>query len=300
MRAESAMFSNPNGDFIMTKRSRVAASLVIAAVLVLAGCDQAKAPAPQPPESAARPPAVIELTAMDYAFTSPDTIPGGWVTLRLSNTGKELHHAALYRLDGGKTAADLLKLAPPAMTPGWLVAAGGPNPAGPGGSVETTLKLTPGNYAILCEVPSPDGKLHVMKGMVKPLTVVAPLDSAIPPAADLSLKLADYSFEFSGPLTAGKHTFRVETAPGQPHEIVMVRLPPGKKAEDLLAWVAKMAGPPPIERIVGGTTALGQGEVAVFQGELAAGNYAVICFIPDAKDGQPHAVHGMMKTFTVL
>lgn len=282
----------------MTKRSQAAASLMITAVL--AGCGKAKTSTPEPPETAARPPAVIELTAIDYAFQSPDTIPGGWVTLRLSNGGKELHHAALYRLDGGKTIADLTKLAPGAATPDWLIAAGGPNPAAPGGAIETTLNLTPGSYAILCEIPSPDGKLHFMKGMMKPLTVVASAVPATPPTADISLKLADYSFEFSGPLTAGKHTFRVETAPGQPHEVVFVRLAPGKKAEDLLAWVAKMDGPPPIAGVVGGTTALGQGEVSVFQGELAAGDYAVICFVPDVKDGQPHAAHGMMKTITVL
>ena len=85
----------------MTKRSQAAASLMITAVL--AGCGKAKTSTPEPPETAARPPAVIELTAIDYAFQSPDTIPGGWVTLRLSNGGKELHHAALYRLDGGKS-----------------------------------------------------------------------------------------------------------------------------------------------------------------------------------------------------
>ena len=29
------------------------------------------------------------------------------------------------------------------------------------------------------------------------------------------------------------------------------------------------------------------------------GSYALICFVPDAKDGKPHAMHGMLKTLTV-
>lgn len=33
--------------------------------------------------------------------------------------------------------------------------------------------------------------------------------------------------------------------------------------------------------------------------EFKAGHYALICFVPDAKDGQPHAMHGMVKEFTI-
>ncbi len=251
---------------------------------------------PSAPPAAAPP--VVEINAVDFAYQAPDTIPGGWVTLRIHNQGQELHHGAVYRLDQGKTLADLMKVS--GESPDWLVAAGGPSAPGPGGTLETTLKLVPGNYVLICEVPSPDGKLHFMKGMVKAITVVAPAGEAEPAMADITIKLSDFAFEFSKELTAGKHTFRVETAPGQPHEVVVARLLPGKKAEDLLAWVEKMSGPPPMEGVVGWTTALGQGEVNVFHAELTPGDYAIICFIPDVKDMKPHAVHGMMKTIRVL
>jgi hypothetical protein len=29
--------------------------------------------------------------------------------------------------------------------------------------------------------------------------------------------------------------------------------------------------------------------------DLPAGDYALVCFIPDDKDGKPHFVHGMAK-----
>jgi len=32
---------------------------------------------------------------------------------------------------------------------------------------------------------------------------------------------------------------------------------------------------------------------------LTPGEYALICFVPDAKDGKAHFAHGMMSTFVV-
>jgi hypothetical protein len=267
---------------------------------LLAGCAEKPAPAPLPPPPAPTP-SVVEIGANDFAFQAPDTIQGGWVTIRIRNNGQELHHGAVYRLDQGKTVEDMLKVSGPNV-PEWLVAAGGPSGAAPGGgTLETTLKLAPGNYVLVCEIPSPDGKLHVMKGMIKPFTVVAPVADAAPAEADITVRLTDYDFEFSRELTAGRHVFRVENAPGQPHEIVIARLVPGKKAEDFLNWIEKerMAGPPPIEGIAGGTTALSTGELNVFEAELTPGDYAIICFIPDAKDFKAHAAHGMLKTIRI-
>ncbi len=241
---------------------------------------------------------VVDVNALDFSYQAPDTIPGGWVTIRIHNKRQELHHGQIFRLDQGKTMADVATLAAPAP-PAWMVPMGGPSAPAPGGALETTVNLAPGNYVIVCEIPSPDGKLHSMKGMMKAFTVVASTTTASPPAADITVTLSDFTFAIAGELTAGRHTFRVETVAGQPHEFILARLAPGKKAEDFLAWVEKMNGPPPIEGIAGGTTAIAAGEVNVFQADLAPGDYALICFIPDAKDGKPHAVHGMMRTITI-
>jgi hypothetical protein len=32
---------------------------------------------------------------------------------------------------------------------------------------------------------------------------------------------------------------------------------------------------------------------------MTPGNYVMLCFLPDAKDGKPHLDHGMVKEFTV-
>ena len=44
---------------------------------------------------------------------------------------------------------------------------------------------------------------------------------------------------------------------------------------------------------------MAQGEENLLELNLTPGEYGVICFVPDAKDGKAHFVHGMMSTFTV-
>jgi hypothetical protein len=50
---------------------------------------------------------------------------------------------------------------------------------------------------------------------------------------------------------------------------------------------------------VGGVATLDPGLTAQFSADLTPGDYGMICFIPDAKDGKPHLAHGMMKSFKV-
>jgi hypothetical protein len=273
-------------------RRKVVTGAPVVVMCLLAGCGEK-----QPAVTAAAAP-VIEITGLDYAFQMPDTIPGGWVTLRLHNKGTELHHAFVVRLEQGKTLADLAALPPDSPLPVWAVAAGGPSAPAPGSSLDAVVKLTPGNYAMLCVIPSADHKPHILKGMVKPFTVVAPTAQAAAPQPDIHLTLSDYDFQFDKPLSAGQHVIAVETAASQPHEIVVARLMPGKTAEELLQWVDVQNGPPPAV-IVGGVTGLSSGETNEFPVSLEPGDYALICFIPDAKDGKPHAVHGMMKQIKI-
>ena len=41
------------------------------------------------------------------------------------------------------------------------------------------------------------------------------------------------------------------------------------------------------------------GQVNVVDMDFTPGSYALVCFVPDMKDGAPHFVHGMVRTFTV-
>jgi uncharacterized cupredoxin-like copper-binding protein len=246
-------------------------------------------------------PATVTVTATDYHFDAPATAPAGAVTIHLINHGKELHQVQLIKLEDGKTAADFAKaLQTPGPPPSWIKFVGGPNGIAPGQEARATSVLAPGNYAYLCFIPSQDGVMHTAKGMVRPFEVTATSGAmAEAPAADVTITLTDYAFDSSQPLTAGAHTILVKNAGPQAHEIVLLRLPPGKKAEDFGRWAETgMKGPPPAEPL-GGVGFLDKGSEGSFTADLTPGDYGFICFVPDAKDGKPHLAHGMMKTITV-
>jgi hypothetical protein len=151
---------------------------------------------------------------------------------------------------------------------------------------------------MVCFVPAADGMPHLMKGMVHPLRVVGPSREVAEPAADVVMKLVDFDFQLLAPLAAGRHTIRVENAAGQPHEVVFIRLHPGKTPEDFVAWGDKPEGPPPGAGF-GGMSGIVPGAHGFATVDLPAGDYLLICFFTDAKDGKPHYAHGMMKMIKV-
>lgn len=247
-------------------------------------------------------PAVVTVTAADFSFNAPAQIPAGAITFRLVNSGSEVHQAQLVKLEDGKTLEDLGKaMKNPGPPPAWVKWVGGPNGIAPGQETNATAVLTPGQYAYLCFIPSADGKMHLSKGMVRPFEVTAGSSSAAIdfPAADVTIKLVDYGFESSQPLTAGRRTIMVENAGPQVHELVLLRLAPGKTTEDFGKWAETgMKGPPPAEPL-GGIVGLEKGARGTFEVDLTPGDYGLICFVPDHKDGKPHLAHGMMKNLKV-
>jgi len=142
-----------------------------------------------------------------------------------------------------------------------------------------------------------------MKGMMHPLLVTAgaePVPAAAEPGADVTIKLTDYDFQLSQPLSAGKHVVRVENTGVQAHEVVIAALTPGKTLQDFIAWEAGgEKGPLPTGQWLGGVTTLDVGGHSQFTTTFAPGRYLLLCFWPDAKDGKPHIMHGMAKQITV-
>ena len=275
-------------------------TVALAGALALAGCAKKEAP---PPAAQAGPNHVF-VTATDFAFTAPDSVSAGLEMIHLVNKGPSLHHLQVVALDSGKTTADLMNaMKNPGPPPAWVRFVGGPNAVAPTGTDTAVawLTLPAGNYALLCLIPDSAGVPHFAHGMVRALTVTASAATPAPePAADVVIHLKDYGFDVTGNLTAGAHTIRVVNDGQQMHEMVIGQLAPRKKAMDLVNYVERdhMRGAPPAKP-VGGATALGPGAAAVIAVNLAAGNYALVCFIPDAKDGKDHVLHGMVKDLVV-
>jgi hypothetical protein len=244
-------------------------------------------------------PNVVNVVAREYQYEMPDSIPAGPTLFHFTDEGNQLHHVTLVKLEQGKTLADFTAL-PPGPFPAWAVFMGGPNtPLPHGGQDEAVVDLSPGHYAVICVIPGPDGKPHMMNGMVKALTVTPSKQTRAMPASDLTLTLTNYKFAFSKPLTAGHHVIRIVNKGTQPHEAEIFRLEPGKTGKDIANWVGGgMKGPPPAAPVAG-ITIEAPGKENRLLLDLKAGNYALLCFMPDAKDGKPHAMHGMIYDFKV-
>jgi len=276
-----------------------------AMVLVFSACAKTETPPADTTTTAAAPaaaatPNMVTFTAREFAFEGPDSIPAGLTMFHLNGGGQGLHHLQLIRLEEGKTVADFQAAAKAAgPPPTWAIPYGGVNPPAPGGMAIATQIMEPGNYAVVCFVESADHVPHIAKGMMKSLTVTPAANANMTePTADVTMTLNDYSFTLTKPLAAGRQMIKVENAAAQPHEVVLVQLEPGKTLEDLGKWVVDMKGPPPAKPL-GGIPAIMKGKAAYFEATLTPGDYGLICFIPDAKDGKPHVQHGMAQPFKI-
>jgi len=248
---------------------------------------------------------VVTVTTVDYAFQAPDTIAAGRTTLRLVNNGKDFHHIWLIKLEGGHTLPELVEATKTqGPLPKWAVDVGGPNSPMPGGESSATLDLDPGKYVMVCVIPAmTDGQPHFMKGMMKELTVAArhgveQAGKSVAPAPDVTMTLDDYTFNTSAPITTATKTIRIRNVAAQSHEVVIMKLDAGVTPEQFLQALEKPQGPPP-GKILGGVTGIAKGRTIDLTATFTPGDYTLLCFVPDAKDGKPHIAHGMVKNFTV-
>ncbi len=280
---------------------------LMAVVLSLAACDSdrsnptpaaASQPAAATRAAAANP---VTFTATDYRYSGPSEIPAGLTAFRLENRGKELHHLVIARLEQDRTLDSLLAaLKQPGPPPSWLHFVGGPNATEPGAESNGSFMMTPGHYAVMCFIPTAAGVPHVAKGMIGSLEVTpsnGPVATAAAP--DIIIKLTDYSFDLSTPLTPGEHTIQVQNDGPQTHEVVLARFLPGKSLKDLEAWEKGGEKGPLPAKFLGGISPMDKGESGEFTLTLEPGDYSLLCFLPDAKDGKPHLMHGMAKSLKV-
>lgn len=250
----------------------------------------------------------VSIGAADYSFTSADSISGGLIRLQLNNTGKEAHHAQFARLNEGVTLQQFqagLQKGEAAVFP-LITFQGGPPAVEPAKQAEAVVDLPVGQYVLLCFIPSPDGVPHLAKGMVKQLTVTAaPAKQPDKLAVKGTVDLVDFHFSgLPGNVTAGKTTLAVVNKGKEPHEMALLK-PKGIPAAQLLQVLsappgsAPPPGPPPFEW-AGGYQAIMPGATGWATLDLAAGEYALICFVPSpANQGKPHFALGMFHPFSV-
>jgi hypothetical protein len=270
------------------------------------------------PTSTRATPNVVSLTATEFAIQAPDTVPAGWTTLRLANHGQEVHYGHIVRLEPGRTVEELVDAYAEAIRtsgprPKWVTRFGGPGGSAPGGSSSVTQYLEPGSYVWICPIEDTEGNPHFGKGEVKAFVVrAAPggADREVAPRADMAVRLLDFSFAVDTPMRSGRHTVRVENAGVEPHDLVMMKLVPGRTIEDVQAWLnperarrgdAARDSAPSLESMVtlaGGIAAIAPGMELFFDTELTPGEYVLTC-MATAPDGRSHIEHGMIRQVSV-
>jgi hypothetical protein len=312
-RAPDAWHHSLSREAVVTARSILLVGGIVALAACAAGDDTPQAKAP-----AAAAPNVVALTATEYSLTAPDTVPAGWTTLRMANHGKEVHYGHMVRLDSGRTVRELVDAYAEAIRtsgprPKWVKRFGGPGGVAPGDSSSVTQLLEPGSYVWICPVEDETGAPHFGKGEFKSF-VVRPADSAAvgqgaAPEARGVIRLADFSFAVDTPVTAGRYTMRVENTGVEPHDLVVMKLAPGKTAEDLRTFMNperarrddKGAPPPPLESLgapAGGVAAIAPGMHVYFEANFTPGEYVLLC-MATAPDGRSHIEHGMIRQVSV-
>jgi len=247
---------------------------------------------------------VLDVTAVDFAYQVPATAPirAGLEKIRLHNEGSQPHQADIARLHDGVTfdqfVAALRQGSGPAMA--LVDFEGGINTIEPGTTAVSRSKLTAGNYVLLCFVQGADGVPHVAKGMVTSFQVEGASHRTRTPATKGTVGLHSYGFDL--PDGFGHGTYAVTNSADETHEMSILRVAPGKTAQDVrdfLQATTPPAGPPPFTA-AGGMGALSPGRTAYATVDLRPGDYVVTCFVPD--DQAPHLPHfmmGMFEPFTV-
>jgi len=268
------------------------------ACLLLAAC----AAPEEPTDVATTAPQAVTFTATDFAFAGPDTVTPGMTTITMVNNGTQEHHIILGKLAEGRTLADLMAAfqANPNAEPDFLTWVGGAGSAMPGSTSNATQDLEAGTYVLICFVPDVSDNMmpHLAKGMVKELVVTGERNEAPASTAVGDITMTDFAF-VTPTITAGTHTFRVVNNGPQTHEVTVVRLNDGATMEQYMAAMAPGATAPPPGVTVGGNGALSNGRSNWFTMTFEPGTYLLLCFVPDAADGQPHVVKGMVLPVTI-
>ncbi|HLX58262.1 MAG TPA: hypothetical protein VKR83_14680 [Ktedonobacteraceae bacterium] len=247
--------------------------------------------------------AAITITAVDFSYTLPQTVPAGLVDITFVNSGTQLHQAQLVQLNSGVTydqfhSALLQKGLLVMRTLGKLM--GGPNITAPGKSSEVMLNLPAGQYVAMCPIPAKDGVRQYLKGMITSFTVSAPANNAQPaaPTATGQVTLKSFSIGLPTTVSVGAVTWQVMNTGQEPYEFNVVKLAPGKTAQDVSVFLLHPSGPPPFINI-GGMAAISPGLSGWVKFNLTAGTYVALSQVLDKATGKPDFTLGMLTSFTV-
>ena len=291
----------------------VAATSALPTTVVVAVTSVPPTVTPVPPTSTSVPaameqiesePAVVVFRVTDRSIEVPESIPAGLTTIRLVNDGSVRHELTLIRVNDGRTADELETQTKLQNWPtGWAPTVASIR-AEAGESNEFTVRLIPGIFAAVDWGTRSDSVPHSALGVYTGFEVMEPDSADIAWDPDtVEIGLEDFFFTGIQDLSAGRHDFKIVNRSGdQPHALSFVPLDEGQTAAELFENFRSVKfGGSPIENLERQVSIgwIGAGQEIEYSVELAAGNYAVVCLIPDGFPGTPHVNLGMLGQITV-
>jgi hypothetical protein len=245
--------------------------------------------------------APVHIVANDKGFEAPARINAGMRHVLFENHGHDIHEVMFVKLPKGMTAADYVaQVKAGELFPKGALDYSGAGLTSPGQGTELWLQLDAGEYVLIC--------WHHPRVSVRSLSVQTsnePDDT--PPAADVTLKLADFRFELSGPVRKGQQVLRIETPGPSMHEADIFRLLPGHDAADVRRWYKQddLEGKAPAIALGGILDNHDVSRVVWVRKNFIPGRYVLHCAMPmsmEAKSGEHqvnHADAGMVLSFDV-
>ena len=245
---------------------------------------------------------VLAVIARDTALEVSPTVPAGITTVRLVLQGKARRELVVRRVPAGTPPETLIRGAtgrPAKWFAQWSF--GGPAvPRDSATDASVTVELRPGRYLLVAYEVDAGGKVRGDRFLWQPVTAVA--SSALIPGRfavpELTLKVRDARIDVQGTLRPGQRTIQVENIGAQPHELIIVRLKPGKTAADVRAWAQRRGEPAPFV-YVGGLTPMSPGMTAQTRLVLQTGEHVVLCPLRDGREGAAGYERGVLTTFKV-
>ena len=323
---------SPSGSRLNARRvSRYAQSFpvvtmaVCAVLFVAVGCSksQGAGPIPVATPSVQAGAAGIPLYSVEarslHIDAMPETVTAGkpfQLAFTNNETFKTTDNLVILTLPPGKTAQDVANDASRNgvnALKNWH-SAGDSTPQLPiGGTAVLTLTLPAGNYVATSwgtgTAGGGTGKPHVALGMFVPFTATNAVPSAAPTGPTYSVSVKNFTFQGVPATVQANKPFEVTFINDEAfpilHEFVVLKLPPGKTAQDVVLD-ARKKGPGAEDdwNHVGDSGApLPAGASAVVHMTLKPGDYVATCWQTGkvgGGTGPPHLVLGMIAPFTAV
>ena len=247
---------------------------------------------------------VIDVSVGEFFVRSPDSIPAGLITFRLSQVGdiltnpekvmkenlalatphndptRAFHMLWIVRLDPGRTAGEWYNAKVKNEPTPWAADLGGPALADPPRKSNVTLILEPGSYVLVCYIGSAredKNRNHLLKGMFRPLTVVP---SKVPvarlPVPDVTARITgEGSIHLSRPVREGRQVIRIVNETTKSHEFVVARVKNGRLPAEVLVWKKQDGTSHPSEPR-GGLSGIPPGATRTITGFFEPGAYVFL------------------------